>query len=827
MSSRRKKKSWEEKGWGAWGAGNKDAVHIPGIDNPGMVKRREVQQRLGIGEFAGTEGVIARETRLRRGDVETMDEYHEAQEKGWDKGWGEDGPEINGMGVLKKKKPGLLDRTPISQMPQRVTAKPIRTPAYYVNRGGTLVPVYDEDDDIYNVSSYSDAGYYDRYGFGGRLGGGYGGGKYLSDDERSRANRYKDGLSDSYDSWGAANAEYRKTGVWQGYSAYRTPTLSYRYVEQMANVLAAHYDITINPGDAWEVDIENKKLTYNPLSLISGTKADLLLTLLHEIGHIVNTTPNDKLKGDKPFIYSDPIGKALFELPSIFEDLRNDTIMQENYDGAQEIYDTAQEAPVRALAERMFKTAEAVRQFWIQEEHRFIEEMNASMLSLRQQMTANPQDEAKIKKSIVSIVDDAFRTTSTEDMKDVVEKYRGTIEEEDVDRMKRSELPNAFDYAGHMLLHAYGYAPKKADKIAEKYAEDILPYIEDTKGSLSGFKTAKTTQDLFDKMQEEVTPKIADLIDRVQLPPTLKDKVSPRAAAKMRQNMGNRMQMAQETQGAGEGKIRGAAGQKSGPGTELPSDWLDGDYNSMRDSVKNEIRTLERFLQNIRREEQAIKMTRYEKRGKLDSRRLYSFATGSTRLFKRKLPSVDTVRSFAFSVIIDTSGSMSGSRIVNSTRAAIAFAEAFEKVGIPMEIMRFDSGAQIIKDFDVERMDKAQKGKIGGLVQSSGGSTNVDRAFDMTKITKRTERNRIIIVITDGGVGDSAFIKQRYVDELKKQGIQTYGYALDGYGPDIEAMCEVGKGINLKSPAEMIPHFMDLLKKLMKTARRDMMSVKR
>lgn len=767
MGKKAKKKSWEVPGFG-WdpASGEKHGVEEEPKLN-GMGRRREVQNRLGISTEGGG---------------------------------------------------SMLDRAPINVMPQRVTPTAIKTPSYYVVRDGKTIPVYDEDEDLglYNAGSYYGDSYYSRYGFGQQQLG-YGGHKHLSDEERERAGRYKEGLGDSFDSWESGRADYKKTGVWGGYNAYRTPTLSYRYVEQMANVLAAHYDITITSGDAWEVDIKNKKLTYNPLSLISGTKADLLLTLLHEIGHIINTTPNDEIKGGDPFIYKDPVGKALFEIPSIFEDMRNDAIMQKTYDGAQEIYDTAQEPPIRALAARMFKVAEQVRQFWIQEEARFLEEMNATMLSMKQNMIANPADEAKIKKSIVSIIDDAFRVTKDDDIKEIVGRYQSVVIEPEADRQKRSELPNAFDYAGHMLLHAYGFNVEKHDKLARKYEEEIKPYLESTEGYLPTLKTAPSTQDLFDFMQVEVTPKIKDLLDRVQFPPSLGESLSGKAKAKMRANMAQRMQSNQETQSAGQQQMRANGG--SGPGDRLPSDWLEGDYNSLRDSVKNEIKTLDRFMQNIRREEQTIKMTRNEKRGKLDSRALYKFATGSTRLFKRKLPNIDTVRSFAFSVVVDTSGSMQGNRIVNSTRAMIAFAEAFERVGIPMEIMRFDNDASIIKPFDVERMDKKQKDKIGGLVKAAGGATNIKYVFEKTELLKRPERNKILIVITDGGVGDPAYIKREYIDKFKQQGVQTYGFALEGDERDIEMLCEQGKGFNLTSTTQMIPHFTDLLKKLMRTAR--------
>lgn len=847
--SRKKKKAHEQKGWG-WNPATGD-MH-------GVNRMNEVRKRVDHGKKFGRniETHDEKQARLKAGDVNNMAEYYEAVERGYDQLWDTDKDDVNAikfqdayerddetgeiitnaMGVPRKKQRSLLDAPLINEMPERVTAQPVRTPSYYVVRNGKTIPVYDDDEDLYSVNGggyggYYGDDYYKRYGFGQqRLGFGSHGQSHLSDDERGRADKWKEGLGSSYDDWGAGYDDYRKTGVWGGYSSYRAPTLSYRYIEQMANVLAAHYGIEITPGDAWDVDITNKKLTYNPLSLVSGTKADLLLTLIHEIGHIVNTTPNSKLKASDPFDYKNPVGKALFEIPSVFEDMRNDAIMLANYDGADEIYESAQEAPVRSLATRMFKVAEAVREFWKQEEQRFLDEMNSSMLSMQQEIQARPENEAKIKKSIVSMVDDAFRTTPKEDMQDIVARYKGIVMENDSDRIKRSELPNAFDYAGHMLLHGYGYAPEKKDKLANRFVDEIKPYIEATEGELPAFRGAKSTQELFDHMQATVSPKIKDLLDRVMFPPTLNDQISKKAIQKMQANMQQRMQMAQETQGTGDHKMRHKQMHKgnggSGPGEELPSDWLDGDYQSMKSSVRNEIRTLERFLMNIRREEATIKMTRHEKRGKLDGRSLYRFATGSTRLFKRKLPNVDTVRSFAFSIIIDTSGSMSGDRIVNSTRAAIAFAEAFEKVGIPMEIMRFDTGASIIKSFDVERMDKNQKAKIGGLVKSGGGSTNVDRAFQQTQLPTRPEKNRIAIVITDGGVGDPAGIKRKYVDEFKKQGIQTYGFALDGYEAEIQAMCEQGKGFNLKSPAQIMPHFMDMVKKLMKSARSESKTIR-
>lgn len=791
--SKKKNKKQGFLGWGGWDPSKEAKPHF----NPGVEK------------VIATKIDSAYERRLKTGDVDNMAEYNEAVAKGYDKLWDD----------TQKADAEFGRRSDVS------ASEP--TPSYYISKNGKLIPVYEggEEDEV-GQSNFYGRDYYDRFNFGNqRLGQGnqHSGTSHLSDKERERLGRYKDGgLIDSYDSYSYGMDEYRKSGVWGGYSAYRAPTLSYRYIEQMANVLAAHYGITIIMGDEWEVDIAKKTLTYNPLSLTSGTKADLLLTLLHEIGHIINTTPNDKLKAEptSSFQWADPIGKTLFEIPAVFEDVRNDHIMRTTYSGADEIYESAQEAPVRALALKLIKYGAAVRDYWKQEEARFLQEVQSTMLTMQQEMKVNPAQEAKIKKSIVNTMMDAFQTSPQEDLKTVATRASEEITMSNEEREKKSEIPNAFDYAGLMLLKAYGYEPKS--KHEKEFYDQVEPYLAATEESLPKFKTLKKTQQLFDLMESEVTPKIQELIDRVQFPPTLKDKVSAKTAAQMRANMARAMQGRPETAQAGKQKTRTGG---SGPGNVMPKDWAEGDYASLRDSVKSETNRLVRFLMNIRREEQAVRMTRHERRGKLDSRSLYKFANGSQRLFKRKLANIDTVRSFAFSLVVDTSGSMNGDRIINSVRAMIALAEAFERVGIPYEIVEFESQAMIIKQFDTERLDKKTKSSIGGLVKSSGGGTNIDQAFKTTKILQRPERNKVMVLITDGGVGDPRYIKRTYVDEFKKKGVQSFGFALDGYPEEIRAMCEEGKGFNIPTPAKMIPAFEDLVRKLIRSARSEMMRV--
>ena len=78
----------------------------------------------------------------------------------------------------------------------------------------------------------------------------------------------------------------------------------------------------------------------------------------------------------------------------------------------------------------------------------------------------------------------------------------------------------------------------------------------------------------------------------------------------------------------------------------------------------------------------------HHKKGKLDTHRLYAHTT-SPRIFKKdkKTPNFN----LNCLIVIDASGSMSGSRARSAARAAVTLAESMEKVGANYEIVDFNS----------------------------------------------------------------------------------------------------------------------------------------
>jgi len=151
------------------------------------------------------------------------------------------------------------------------------------------------------------------------------------------------------DFWSKEWKEYEKTGIWEGYAKFEKSTLDFRYIEQMASALSAKYDIKVEVGSNWAIDLDTKTLTYNPQSLLFGTKAHLLASLLHEIGHLRHTTKFTETKLGK-------IGSenkvATKNALNAFEDMRIDKIMSNSYGSSKEIFEANKPIVEKLIAEQ-------------------------------------------------------------------------------------------------------------------------------------------------------------------------------------------------------------------------------------------------------------------------------------------------------------------------------------------------------------------------------------------------------------------------------------------------------------------------------------------
>lgn len=622
-----------------------------------------------------------------------------------------------------------------------------------------------------------------------------------------------------------------KTGSWYGYSYYRRPTLSYRYVQQVANSLAAQHKIGIKVGNDWDCDLDTKTLTYNPASLVYSSKSELLATLLHEIGKLRYSVSFSNLTPSSPFMRKYGVDAYRTMMP--FEELRVDHLMLQQYGSAGEIYES-QEPTLQKVYGNYKKFAAKFREVSIEaameEFKKMVSDVEESASPDADQLYRAIRAMGMLKGGMTSqevaekILEEEKKLSATPPPVEAKfsEIFGVKTKEEALEMFKAmardiNAKDTIYDYiaamynVGYLLNHDAEDTPgiEGRVKFTEASMDHIPKRVKDAHGSLS-------------EMDNKVYPVVEDLLEDAAHGFKELERFGPGFRSRVASSVARAMAyLAMETGAEGvadaNGKQRVRMPKGSGPSdsTTVP-EWFDGDYKVLKESVRGEISRLTRMLTFLRRTEQVVRWVPDQRRGRLDTKKLYKVKTGARRVFKKKLESQDTVRSFAFSMVLDVSGSMSGARIANTTRGLVILAEVFKEMQIPFELITFSDGANTVKSFD-QPFDKSVEKRIGGLPRLQGGGTNLNRGLELTKLKDRSERNKVMVVLTDGGVGDPEAYNSKYFDPmLKKDKIKSVAFGLETSGYEADTLSKLcnGTGRNIDNASEVPYVFADLLKKI-------------
>jgi len=570
-----------------------------------------------------------------------------------------------------------------------------------------------------------------------------------------------------------------ETEEWQGYESFKAPQLDYRYVEQMANAFAARYKIRVEIGKCWSIDLKNRVLTYDPKTLMTGTKAHLICCLLHEIGHLRHSTHQDELISK----YLHKYGNNSFLVFNVFEDFRIDKMMSKAYEGAEDVFE-ANKPIIKKIASDYRRKSEIARQH-----------VTHQLLRLEREYSEGMKDNFE-------------KGLSEKEVLANIDEVRKKI------RIGRDTF---FDYCAEMSMIGYGMKEPIAD-------DNLRARVEKTEEAIELSVKADSSQSVVSMLDEKVYPIIEDLLDEFNpdkgnklIKKKLGVKVARIVARRLKQEMEHQASQI-EGQGQGHGQQVGLrASMSSGHGVEsVIRDWESGDYDKLKRSVMSTIEELARKLFFLRKKERTFNWQSRQKRGRLETKRLYKHRLGESRLFKKKTETTDTISSFAFSLFLDISGSMyrGGSihnPIVHSTRGLIVFLEVFEKLNIPFEVIVFGSQALMMKRFD-ETTSRAIKRKIGGIPTRDGGYTNLYRVFDVTQIEQQSEKNKIVIILSDGGVSSNYDYKKKFKQWDKKR-ILSLGLGI-ACRDEIQRLC-LGNGFAIDEPFELPDKFSELVKSLL------------
>lgn len=174
-------------------------------------------------------------------------------------------------------------------------------------------------------------------------------------------------------------------------------------------------------------------------------------------------------------------------------------------------------------------------------------------------------------------------------------------------------------------------------------------------------------------------------------------------------------------------------------------------YKQYRNQNAGAIANLHALIRSILQDNAIRRYQAPFKRGKLNGKSIYKLlATDNLRIFKK--PKVVSDRKYTMAIVVDTSGSMSGSNSSYAVQGAIILAEVFEQLGLPYEILGFSSDTYIFKKFDAP----LRREIIPALdAEFSGGGTDDHAAIKllkdhMVKFDPSNTYHKGLFVISDG-----------------------------------------------------------------------------
>lgn len=203
------------------------------------------------------------------------------------------------------------------------------------------------------------------------------------------------------------------------------------------------------------------------------------------------------------------------------------------------------------------------------------------------------------------------------------------------------------------------------------------------------------------------------------------------------------------------------------------------------------------------------------RRGRLNPSALARLRTGDDRVFRTRHES--TTNDVAVSLVVDASGSMSGSKIHTASAAAYALSSVLDRLKIANEVICFTTGGSpdmgiakeqekkygvqysryeslympIVKGYQ-ERIATETKRRFGWLPNASFLANNIDgECVDVAfrRLMQRKEKGKVMIVLSDGcpnAYGDGRVQSRHLKDTVKK--IEKLGTKVIGIGIQSDAV---------------------------------------
>jgi len=176
-----------------------------------------------------------------------------------------------------------------------------------------------------------------------------------------------------------------------------------------------------------------------------------------------------------------------------------------------------------------------------------------------------------------------------------------------------------------------------------------------------------------------------------------------------------------------------------------------------------------------------------KKRGKINKRAIASITTGNERIFRQK--EVKDVLDTSVMLLVDTSGSMSGSKYTHAVAATAMLNDCLSKLNIPHAVYGFTTRSDNIiyqhKKFNESKsMDDVIASMCSKDIKLSGNDDADSVLFAHDQLIQQKQKRKIMIVLSDGQPTDPsycnapAYLKHVVNDIETKSPVEIYGLGI-------------------------------------------------
>lgn len=544
------------------------------------------------------------------------------------------------------------------------------------------------------------------------------------------------------------------------------------WIRAIASALAKQNKVTIEKGSKWAMDMKNKKLVYTD-TLNYLDKDSVLALLLHEIGHLKYSSY--PWIDESTAIYKDA-PEAMRNCLNAIEDTRIDHIVSQEYQNSFSLIDTLH----WQSAGQSIKT--------LKEYNQKMQDFPKLEAKYKQDYVINAQ---KVKAGVISQqAFDEWEDQAKPENKLDIKKLNPVAE------IMFLFLTMYYGFESHLPKNYYN--PKlveKAKLVLEAQKKYVPEWFDNTR------EVQQYYEDVIYPIIKEEVPRNKDGSEKQ--PPMS----SREALAKAQGGAGQEdFKRAQALLKDIEGKIEEEmirSGAK--PSHDQPTrDQVD--YNQYYEEIKSMVNTSASKFMRVLKDNKFDRYVGSFRTGQLNSKRLFKYKANNFKMFQRKQERQN--KDYAFSVLLDCSGSMEGSRIQESMKGVVLMSEVLNKSKVPFEVCFFSEGYKYGKSFN----NHFSRVKMGTeATQVYGGGTSIAEPFkkSVASLDARREKHKIMITLTDGNVdgSDSEYIRKH----VHKSTVMHYGI---GIGVDLKDMFP--NSINIEDVNTLVGEFGKILKKHIK-----------